>query len=142
MMNKKDLDIIEMAMRNQQTPRTVTEYVPYEKTITINKSSAAEDAKLLKQLEDEALSKISNRIAESIGDNKFEIVRYDLSDCIMDGSKRMLIIFKLNEITHTIKVIKSDWQQEVADYITSELRNQILQTVFSTWNANKFMGMI
>lgn len=92
-----------------------TEYVPYEKSVTITKPSTAEELKLLRKMEKEAMDSIISVNKVNMGDNLFEGVIYHYKDhTISFDSDKFKLVVKVNgqEVSVDVKVSRYDLPPE------------------------------
>ena len=75
--------------------RNTTQYVPYEKSVKIEKPTSAEDLKLLKQIEGEVLDRLVDVYKVSLGDNLFEGMIYHTRSQY-ESSEDFYLVVKVN----------------------------------------------
>lgn len=88
--------------------KTHHEYIPYEKTVTVNRAPTDESVKLLKEFEKEALAKIAETyFIESAVANGVVLTTYSNPT---DLGKTFIVVFNLNGKKHTVKHNFEEWR--------------------------------
>ena len=102
--------------------RNTTQYVPYEKSVKIEKPTSAEDLKLLKQIEGEVLDRLVDVYKVSLGDNLFEGMIYHTRSQY-ESSEDFYLVVKVNN-----KEVKVD--VEVKTFLYQNNQVEIISEAF------------
>ena len=86
--------------------RGATTYVPYAKTINVNKAPSADDARLLNEVQAEAEKRIVKTILHGAKDNDFEFVEVIRDSNCMERCERVHLMYKLNGRDYEIRIDK------------------------------------
>lgn len=71
------------------------EYVPYEKTVTINRAPTDKSVELLNEFEEKAIDNLIGRGLITLPDCSFNVKYYELNDCFT-GNVKCILIAKIN----------------------------------------------
>jgi len=114
--------------------RSSTNCVPYEKTVTINRQSTSDDARLLSDLEKEALKKIESITYAQLKDTQVDHAIFKMHSDLMTRSTKCSAIFLLNGFEQKVDFSVEDDGQigiEAAKAIAREMADKIAQILFS-----------
>ncbi len=103
-MKKKDFE--QLAILTALSNQKEVEHVPYEKNVNvnINRQSTSDDARLLKQLEQEAKDKVIAAYIEQAGDNTLAHVRVIVQAECTSLDNLIYGAFSLNGKTYEVRV--------------------------------------
>lgn len=102
-----------MFNKNYIMPRKETEFVPYEKTVTINRAPTDESVRLMKEFEEKALKKITDTyfVESSIAKG---IVFETIINPGLKGT-RYVVVFEINGKRHEVIQDFEEWKFKYRD---------------------------
>ncbi|MGE5681836.1 MAG: hypothetical protein ACM34K_13235 [Bacillota bacterium] len=125
---------------------THTEFIPYEKTVTINRAPTDESIKLLNEMSEKVINNI-------IGTYKLENCPIDniaiLVLAPIDMNHRLVIKFKINGKEHIVKVViepqylmdKSTMINKICEEIKNAMNHEIMMTILKDAKVNELNNL-